>query len=90
MGARIRIEQDEYVRRILVGTSASPKTPQELSRIFDIPIAACFERIRLLEERGYLRHVLTLFSDDGRALRFYERTELKPRIPQAPVELVPA
>jgi hypothetical protein len=80
MGKLIRIEEDEYVRKILTGTSSGPKTPQELARIYDIPIAACFERIRILELKGYLRHVLTLFTREGKALRFYERTELKPKV----------
>ena len=70
----ISVARDEYARKILMGTSTAPKTPAELSRIYDIPIATCYERIRYLEAKGFIERVLTLFTREGKVLRFYSRT----------------
>ncbi|MFQ5883618.1 MAG: hypothetical protein ACE5IO_00795 [Thermoplasmata archaeon] len=64
--------KDDYTKRILAGLSTSPKCPRELSRIYGIPIAICYERIRKLESRGFIEKVLTLFTQSGKALRFYK------------------
>lgn len=63
--------EDNHTKKILIGLSISPKCPSELSRIYDIPIAICYERIRKLESRGIIEHTLTLFNRKGKALRFY-------------------
>ena len=63
--------EDDYIKKILMGLSISPKCPRELSRIYDIPIATCYERVRMLETRGIIEQILTLFTKNGKALRFY-------------------
>ncbi len=68
----MRKMEDDFTKKILMGLSHSPKCPSELSRIYDIPIAICYERIRFLETRGTIEQVLTLFTRKGKALRFYQ------------------
>jgi len=67
-----RISEDETDRRILYGASTSPKTPMELSRIFGIPIAFCYQRLHVLESQGKIRNVLTVVNRKGKILKFYE------------------
>jgi len=73
---------DEYDRKILIGTSTSPKTPIELSRIYGIPVAICYERVRQLEAKGYLHLVLTIVTSKGKTLRFYQNAIKEITIPK--------
>jgi len=70
---------ERYFLRILLGTSASPKSAEELSRIYRIPRGLCVAILEYLEKRGYVSNVLTLFTPDGRAVRHYLRTEMRVR-----------
>ena len=41
-----RLLTDEYAERILVATQDVPRSVQEISDRYDIPIAACYRKIR--------------------------------------------
>ncbi len=49
-----RILTDPYSVRILEATYENPKTAVQLNREYDIPIAACYRRIKWLESAGLL------------------------------------
>lgn len=65
-------ELDEDCRRILTLASGTPKTPPQISKLADIPITRCWEKVRLLESMGMIRTVLTFVGKNGRAVRYYE------------------
>ena len=54
---------DEYSVKILVATIRIPKSAQEISDLYGIPIAACYRRIRDLEEEGLTLAAALPFSD---------------------------
>ncbi|PYO11872.1 MAG: hypothetical protein DMD31_17740 [Gemmatimonadetes bacterium] len=43
-----RLLTDEYAERILVATQENPRSVQEISDKYDIPIAACYRKIHQL------------------------------------------
>ena len=65
-------ELDEDCRRILTLASGAPKTPPQISKLADIPITRCWEKVRLLESMGMIRTVLTFVGKNGRTVRYYE------------------
>ena len=70
---------ERYFLRILLGTSVSPKCSEELSRIYHIPRGVCNSILDYLERRGYVSNVVTLFTPEGHAVRFYLRTDMRVR-----------
>jgi len=70
---------ERYFLRILLGTSVSPKSAEELSRIYHIPMGLCVAILEFLERRGYLANVVTLFTPGGRAVKYYVRTDMRVR-----------
>lgn len=79
---------ERYFLRILLGTSVSPKSAEELSRIYRIPMGTCTAILEYLERRGYISNVVTLFTPDGKAVKYYVRTDMKLR-PLSEQELLP-
>jgi len=65
-------ELDEDCKRILILALKSPKTPPQISRLADIPITKCWEKVRYLESIGLIRPVLAFVNNKGRAVRYYE------------------
>jgi hypothetical protein len=70
---------ERYFLRILLGTSMSPKSAEELSRMYQVPIGISTATLEFLEKRGYVANVVTLFHPDGTAVKYYLRTDLKLR-----------
>ena len=70
---------ERYFLRILLGTSVSPKSAAELSRIYHVPMGLCGVILEHLEKRGYVSNVVTLFSPNGRAVKYYLRTDMRVR-----------
>jgi len=66
-----KIISDEYAARILVATLRRPKSAINLSRDLDIPIAACYRRIRMLEEAGLVRCVERILTKKGKRMSVY-------------------
>ena len=65
-------EIDEDCKRILLLALKSPKTPPQISRLADIPITRCWEKVTYLESLGLIRPVLTFVSRNGRTVKYYE------------------
>jgi len=67
----MKVRLDPASKRILVALLASPKTPGEVSRIYGIPVATVWEKIRRLQELGLVHMVLTFA---GEMRRYFEAT----------------
>src|SRR2546426_11020133 len=66
-----RLLTDEYAERILVATQKSPRSVQEISDKYDIPIAACYRKIRTLEEVGLIQCVDRILTQKGKRKNLY-------------------
>jgi DNA-binding Lrp family transcriptional regulator len=66
------IMNDEYAARILVWASDRPWTAAEMSDGLGIPISACYNRIRMLEEIGLLRRGDMRVSPSGKQIASYQ------------------
>ncbi len=62
---------DDYSQKILASTYASPMSAQRLSKICQIPIAACYRRIHELESVGLLGVDKEKEVYKGRKVRLY-------------------
>ncbi|HEY7587224.1 MAG TPA: helix-turn-helix domain-containing protein [Thermoplasmata archaeon] len=62
---------DEYSARILLGTTERAASALDLSHRFGIPIAACYRRIRQLEEMGLVYCERALPSRNGKGLQLF-------------------
>lgn len=67
-----RLLTDEYAERILVATQTGPRSVQEISDRFDIPIAACYRKIHELEAAGFLRVAEIVTTPKGKAMKLYQ------------------
>lgn len=66
------VHLDEECWKIVRALSEAPKTPQMLARMYGMPIADTWMRIRFLEGLGVIYVVLSFSSRDGRILHFYQ------------------
>ena len=71
-----KILADVYTLRILAGSFKEPKSVQELSTKFNIPIAVCYRKIHELETTGFLECVDKILTQEGRRVKLY-RSQLK-------------
>ena len=70
----MKVRLDPASKRILVAVLASPKTPGEVSRIYGIPVATVWDKIRRLQELGLVHMVLTFVDSAGEMRRYFEAT----------------
>ncbi len=66
-----RLLTDEYAERILVATQQTPRSVQEISDKYDIPIAACYRKIHELEEAGFLIIAEIVTTPKGKTMKLY-------------------
>lgn len=67
---------DENSLKILADSFHVPRSAQELSEKFKIPIAVCYRKIHDLEANGFLECVDKVLTQSGRRVRLY-RSQLK-------------
>src|SRR4030066_1784067 len=67
-----RLLSDDYSQKILTSTYAVPMSAQRLSKICQIPIAACYRRIHELEQAGLLGVDREKEVYKGRKVRLYK------------------
>ncbi len=67
-----RLLTDEYAVKILMATVRSPRSAQQISEQFGIPIAACYRRIRDLEVAGLIRCTERRLSRQGKRVCYYQ------------------
>jgi len=70
----MKVRLDPASKRILVALLASPKTPGEVSRIYGIPVATVWDKVRRLQELGLVHMVLTFVDSAGEMRRYFEAT----------------
>ena len=66
-----KIISDEYSARILVATQLRPKSAITLSQDLGIPIAACYRRIKMLEDANLVRCVERVLTQKGKRMSVY-------------------
>jgi len=66
-----RLLADDYSQKILVSTYATPMSAQKLSKVCQIPIAACYRRIHELEQAGLIAVDREKEVYKGRKVRLY-------------------
>lgn len=62
---------DAYSARILLGTAEVATSALDLSRRFGIPLAACYRRLRQLEDAGLIYCAGALPSRNGKGLQLF-------------------
>jgi len=77
---------DDDCKKILYLMSISPKTPAQISKLTDIPITRCWEKIRYLESLGLIRNIITFVGKNGRTLKYYETLELPEQSEELDIE----
>ncbi len=68
----MQVQLDLATKRILFALLASPKTPSEVSRIYGIPVATVWQKVRRLEDLGLVHEVLTFVDASGELRRYFE------------------
>ncbi|UCE38254.1 MAG: winged helix-turn-helix transcriptional regulator [Thermoplasmata archaeon] len=63
---------DKYAGKILAATYNSPKSAKQLSKKYNIPIAACYRRIRELEKLGLLVCAGIIYDSRGKGTKLYQ------------------
>jgi DNA-binding Lrp family transcriptional regulator len=63
---------DKYAGKILAATYNTPKSAKELSKRYNIPIAACYRRIRELERLGLLVVAGVVYDSRGKGTKLYQ------------------
>ncbi len=66
-----RLLTDEYAERILVATQDVPRSVQEISDRYDIPIAACYRKIHELESAAFLKVAEIVTTPKGKTMKLY-------------------
>ena len=67
-----RLLMDKYNIRILSATAFEPKSAQELSIMFDIPIATCYRKLKELELAGLIASTGKLLTKEGKRFAVYK------------------
>ena len=62
---------DEYSAKILLATYKRKISAQEISQRYGIPIAACYRKIRSLEEVGLIECVERILTQKGKRKNLY-------------------
>jgi predicted transcriptional regulator len=57
---------DEHSRKILIATHMKPRTAMEIAEVNGIPIAACYRRIKLLEDMAFIQKDEQILTQKGK------------------------
>jgi len=67
-----RLLTEEYSSKILMATMGKPKSAFDLSDALGIPIAACYRKIKILEDAGFLRCCERRLTQSGKRMSMYK------------------
>ena len=67
-----RLLTEEYSAKILLATMGKPKSAFELSDKLGIPIAACYRKIKLLEDSGLMFCAERRLTQAGKRISMYK------------------
>jgi predicted transcriptional regulator len=57
---------DEHSRKILIATHIKPRTAMEIADAQGIPIAACYRRIKILEDMAFIQKDEQILTQNGK------------------------
>jgi predicted transcriptional regulator len=63
---------EEYAAKILLATMGKPKSAFDLSEKLGIPIAACYRKIKLLEDAGMISCCERKLTQSGKRISMYK------------------
>ncbi len=63
---------DKYVSKILMSTYKKPKSVQNISAHYGIPIAVCYRKVRQLEKLGFMNCVGDKLNGNGKRVKLYQ------------------
>jgi len=66
----IKILTDGYAIKILAATTQDKKSAIQLSQELDVPIAACYRRLHLLEKAGFV-YSQEKITPKGKKMKYY-------------------
>ncbi len=66
----VRILTDNYAIKILAATNKEEKSAIQLSQELEVPIAACYRRLHMLEKAGLI-DVYEKTTPKGKKMRYY-------------------
>jgi predicted transcriptional regulator len=67
-----RLLTEEYSAKILLATMGKPKSAFELSDKLGVPIAACYRKIKILEDSGLIFCVERRLTQAGKRISLYK------------------
>ncbi len=67
-----RLLTEEYTAKILLATMGKPKSAFELSEKLGVPIAACYRKIKILEDSGLIFCVERRLTQAGKRISLYK------------------
>jgi hypothetical protein len=67
-----RYVSDRYTMMIIAACAYSSRSAQALSLAYDIPIAACYRKIHLLEQAGLLSCEERILTREGKRIKLYK------------------
>ena len=71
---------EEYSAKILLATMGKPKSAFELSDKLGVPIAACYRKIKILEDSGLIFCVERRLTQAGKRISLYKSNVKNARI----------
>ena len=63
---------DDEFEKIILSTYNIPRTPHQISDLFGIPIARCFEKVKKLEKMGVLNSKGKVLTKNGKQVSVYQ------------------
>ncbi len=63
---------DRHVSKILMSTHKKPKSVQDISGAYGIPIAVCYRKVRELEKLGFLSCDGTKLNGNGKSVKLFK------------------
>jgi len=75
-----RLLTEEYSAKILLATMGKPKSAFELSDKLGVPIAACYRKIKILEDSGLIYCVERKLTQAGKRISMYKSNVKNARI----------
>jgi hypothetical protein len=68
----LNLISNRQISTLLASTYRIPKSVQTLSKIHEIPIAACYRKVKLLEDLGFLRCVELRLNQNAKRVKYYQ------------------
>ena len=68
----MKVRLEPTTKRVLLAMLASPKTPAQVSRIYEIPMVLVWQTVNRLRDIGVIREVFAYVDASGNLRRYFE------------------